>query len=86
MIKLFVSLFFIIICLKANSENIQIINDQPGTGTEIVNHFKIKLHYVGKLRKFALTGLTGALSWVSCENLILVQGFLHDPKICPNSV
>ena len=47
--KLFISLFFLIICNNANCENIKIINDKPGTGIEIVNHSKIKVHYVGKL-------------------------------------
>ncbi len=47
--KIFISLFVLIICFKASCENIKIINDQPGTGTEIVNHSKIKVHYIGKL-------------------------------------
>ena len=65
--KLFISLFFLIICNNANCENIKIINDKPGTGIEIVNHSKIKVHYVGKLANGTEILREGALS---AEDLI----------------
>ena len=47
--NLFILLLFLTISLKGICANIKIINDQPGSGTEIVNHSKIKVHYIGKL-------------------------------------
>ncbi len=42
---------FILICISqiAWAEDLQIKNNIEGDGTEIVNHSKIKVHYLGKL-------------------------------------
>ena len=41
-------IFFITQTIQANE--LEIINDIKGVGTKVVNHSKIKVHYIGKLK------------------------------------
>tara|TARA_Y100001970_G_scaffold288108_1_gene414469 strand:- start:1179 stop:1907 length:729 start_codon:yes stop_codon:yes gene_type:complete len=45
----FILIFILIFSFKANCDNVEILNDIPGTGNEVVNHSKITVHYSGKL-------------------------------------
>ncbi len=47
--KYFVLILFLFFCFPVHSENIQILNDIPGSGKTIINHSKVKVHYKGKL-------------------------------------
>ena len=45
----FILIFILIFSFKASCDNVEILNDIPGTGNEVVNHSKITVHYSGKL-------------------------------------
>ena len=49
MIKIIFSIIISLISFNVYSNNIEIKNDKKGDGIEIINHSKVKVHYIGKL-------------------------------------
>ena len=47
--KIFISIFILLISFNIFSKEITILEDIPGEGFNIVNHSKVKVHYVGLL-------------------------------------
>ena len=47
--KIFYSIILIIFSYDVLSKEITILNDISGRGFEIINHTKVKVHYIGKL-------------------------------------
>ena len=47
--KFFISIFILIISFNIFSKEITILEDIPGEGFNIVNHTKVKVHYIGLL-------------------------------------
>jgi len=47
--KFFISIFILIISFNIFSKEISILEDIPGEGFNIVNHTKVKVHYIGLL-------------------------------------
>ena len=47
--KFYFFILFLFFTFSVSSENIKILNDIPGNGIKVINHSKIKVHYIGKL-------------------------------------